>query len=184
MWSCAYLWREGTWFHYTQKVGTCILCMPECILGEMIEAVDPSEHTTCSAECSGSRTSASLSRAVGLLKPSSASKFVRLVRQRTVTNPTSIVPIVLAAVLSMIMAAARASTIRRVRDCRDCKGYGISQCTLCGGDGVKTWEGKYFHKDEPCPLCLGARYTKCKSCGGHHTRSIFVHATSPRSSYL
>lgn len=29
--------------------------------------------------------------------------------------------------------------------------------------------------DEPCPMCLGRRYTNCPACGGHLARSALIH---------
>ena len=49
------------------------------------------------------------------------------------------------------------------------------RCRLCTGMGSVGWEGKFRH-NEPCPVCLGRRYTECQHCGGRFHRPLFHHA--------
>lgn len=39
-----------------------------------------------------------------------------------------------------------------------------------------SWEGKWGHV-EPCPRCVGKRFTRCESCGGFHVPKLFAHVT-------
>ena len=50
-----------------------------------------------------------------------------------------------------------------------------ARCRLCTGMGSVGWEGKFRH-NEPCPVCLGRRYTECQHCGGRFHRPLFHHA--------
>jgi len=34
------------------------------------------------------------------------------------------------------------------------------RCPVCDGNGTITWEAKFLHVGDPCPLCLGSGVTK------------------------
>lgn len=73
-------------------------------------------------------------------------------------------------------AAVRAALIRRVRSCSSCRGYGITRCNLCAGEGKVDWRAKFSYSDS-CPLCMSRRFIECPDCGGHYHRPLFSHAS-------
>ena len=52
------------------------------------------------------------------------------------------------------------------------------RCKLCAGQGKISWEGKMAH-NEPCPMCLGRRWTRCACCGGHFMRAATFNLDAP-----
>uniref|UniRef100_A0A1D1ZYF2 Uncharacterized protein n=1 Tax=Auxenochlorella protothecoides TaxID=3075 RepID=A0A1D1ZYF2_AUXPR len=87
----------------------------------------------------------------------------------------SLLPLWLALLIAAIIAAILRARWKAVHSCRACKGFGIQRCKLCDGRGVVGWEGKMSH-EEPCPLCLGRRFTSCPCCGGlGGARPLFAH---------
>lgn len=50
-------------------------------------------------------------------------------------------------------------------ECTRCSGYGVEKCHLCNCTGTIEYQGEFWHVI-PCPLCLGSRMKKCKSCDG------------------
>lgn len=145
----------------------------------MIDAAEPDPYVcTCGSTCNTRQSTASLTRAVGLLRPTTV-RTLQYTGRQPVTGPMSVLLVLVTTVMS-IWAAARAAVAKRVRECRSCKGFGIERCDICNGEGVLSWEGKYSHNDEPCPRCFGRRHIQCTSCGGHYHRPMFSHAQVKR----
>lgn len=64
---------------------------------------------------------------------------------------------------------------RKVRDCEDCKGFGVKRCTLCEGKGIVGWKWKMSYEDV-CPMCAKKRFANCGTCGGFVPgRKLFAH---------
>ena len=78
--------------------------------------------------------------------------------------------------VSLVTHTIRTWAIERTKSCQDCRGYGIERCELCDGAGTIVWEGKWGHV-EPCPRCVGKRFTRCESCGGFHVPKLFPHVS-------
>ena len=76
--------------------------------------------------------------------------------------------------LSLLYALYRKFIVSRTKQCTTCRGYGIERCTLCDGTGSIRWEAKWDHV-EPCPRCMGRRFSSCSDCGGFHQRPLFAH---------
>ncbi|KAL6748520.1 hypothetical protein V8C86DRAFT_2875438 [Haematococcus lacustris] len=98
-------------------------------------------------------------------------------RKWRAAGPVSLLLFLLGLVLAC-MSAVRSVLVRRVRACKCCKGYGITRCRLCDGQGAVEWVGKNNHQ-ENCPLCMTKRYITCTECGGHYHRKMFAHIRAP-----
>lgn len=121
-------------------------------------------------------TTASLSRVLVTLPYRSMGRVItRVVRP---TGPVSLI-LLFFSVLGAALAALRQYVLLNVKECKNCRGFGIQRCVLCGGNGYLNWEAKYSHK-EPCPRCLGRRFVNCKDCGGHVHRPLFAHTSRVR----
>lgn len=110
-----------------------------------------------------------------LLTGNNTTMFRQVVGQRRAptAGPLGLL-LFLLTVIAATLAAIRAALVRKVRGCRSCRGYGIQRCRLCMGAGRVDWSGKLSHADV-CPLCMNKRFVVCESCGGHHSRSLFMH---------
>lgn len=83
------------------------------------------------------------------------------------------------AVVSVLLGAAKAahwSVVKRCKACNTCRGYGIKRCNLCGASGAISWTGKWDHI-EPCPACVGMRFSSCPDCGGLYHKPLFQHVS-------
>ncbi|GMH32619.1 hypothetical protein BSKO_00453 [Bryopsis sp. KO-2023] len=147
------------------------------------EAAEPEPYVcTCGSTNTARQSTASLTSAVGLLRPTSFVRTLQCTRQPC-SGPMSVLLVLLTTVMS-IWAAVRSAVAKRVKECSSCRGFGIERCNLCFGNGVCSWEGKYAHDNEPCPRCFGRRFVKCQSCGGHYHRPMFHHARTTRFSLV
>jgi len=61
---------------------------------------------------------------------------------------------------------------RPEKKCFECRGFGITRCNLCFGQGFVSYERKYQRFD-PCPKCLQKRYDACPYCRGSGQRTIY-----------
>lgn len=112
------------------------------------------------------------------MQPSLVRSVVRpgaILRRPLTAGPMAFL-LLLAALASALLRTVLAKMSSDVRACRCCCGFGIARCKLCEGRGVVGWEGKWSHF-EPCPLCLGRRFTRCETCGGMFHKPIFRHCT-------
>ncbi len=96
-------------------------------------------------------------------------------------RPLTAGPVAIFLILVALASALVRGFVRRVannvRRCGCCHGFGVQRCRLCEGRGVVDWEGKWEHY-EPCPSCLGKRYTRCDSCGGFVQKQLFRHCST------
>lgn len=116
---------------------------------------------------------ASISRMLVYAQPQN---LLRSLSQRTVpkaAGPVGLLLLVLGFAIGLL-AAVRAVLVKRAKSCRDCRGFGITRCTLCNGKGKVGWKAKFSYS-EACPLCMAQRFVQCGECGGHHHRPIWVH---------
>jgi hypothetical protein len=77
-------------------------------------------------------------------------------------------------VIAAAFAALRAAIMRKVRRCTSCRGFGVTRCRLCDGQGRVDWAAKLSHY-AACPLCMNRRYVVCADCGGGFHRPLFGH---------
>lgn len=96
-------------------------------------------------------------------------------RRPLTAGPLAVV-VVVVAMLSALVRGLMHKIAADVRACGSCRGFGIGRCKLCEGRGVVGWEGKWSHF-EPCPLCLGRRFTRCECCGGLLHKPLFRHCS-------
>ncbi|KAI8468811.1 MAG: hypothetical protein J3K34DRAFT_470496 [Monoraphidium minutum] len=110
-----------------------------------------------------------------LLLTGSNSYYFRnaLTSQRRGGGPISLLLFLLTIVAAMV-AAVRGALVRKVKACRSCRGFGVSRCRLCDGEGRVDWAAKLSHYDV-CPLCMNRRYVVCSDCGGFYHRPLFKH---------
>ncbi|GBF97834.1 hypothetical protein Rsub_11184 [Raphidocelis subcapitata] len=77
-------------------------------------------------------------------------------------------------VIAAAFAALRSAIMRKVRRCKCCRGFGVTRCRLCDGQGRVDWAAKLSHY-AACPLCMNRRYVVCTDCGGGFHRPLFGH---------
>ena len=97
-------------------------------------------------------------------------------RRPLTAGPVAVFLIFLALLSAFVRGMVR-KVANNVRGCNCCHGFGVQRCRLCEGRGVVGWEGKWEHF-EPCPSCLGKRFTRCDSCGGFVQKPIFKHCST------
>lgn len=97
-------------------------------------------------------------------------------RRPLTAGPVAIFLIFIALLSAFVRGMVR-KVANNVRGCSCCHGFGVQRCRLCEGRGVVGWEGKWEHY-EPCPSCLGKRFTRCDSCGGFVQKPIFKHCST------
>jgi len=130
-------------------------------------------HVTCSA---AAPQAAHLTRILFTgVQPNQALRNVLTKRPPVPRGPFSLLVVVFS-VFSLLYAIYRRFIVARARTCTTCRGYGIERCGLCEGTGSIRWEAKWDHV-EPCPRCMGRRFSTCTSCGGFHQRPLFSHLT-------
>ncbi|KAI8463210.1 MAG: hypothetical protein J3K34DRAFT_475414 [Monoraphidium minutum] len=98
-------------------------------------------------------------------------------RRSSTSGPLSLL-LFLLTLVAALLAAVRGAAIKKSRACRDCRGFGVCRCSLCGGEGRVAWAAKLSHS-AACPLCMNRRFVACGGCGGMFKRPIFAHARQP-----
>lgn len=137
------------------------------------QQLSESLSSAATAQVSGAAPVASISRILLVGQPQNL--FRNLANQRKwPSGPIQLLLFVFGLVVAA-WAAVRAALIRRVRSCTTCRGFGITRCNLCAGEGKVDWRAKYNYSDS-CPLCMSRRFTECPDCGGHYNRPLFSHA--------
>lgn len=131
-------------------------------------------HPSSSSNAHVSGPFASLTRALLIGQPSTM--FRTIASRRVPAGPMSLL-LFLFGLLAAAVGAVRAALVKRVKDCKMCRGFGINRCPLCSGLGMVDWRAKFGHS-EICPLCMTRRYVVCTECGGHYHRRMFVHFRS------
>lgn len=133
-----------------------------------------SEASTSASQAPGvgARPFASLTRVFLIGQPSNIMRNLAG-RKFRAAGPVSLLLFLFGLVLA-ILTAVRSVLVRRVRSCQCCKGFGITRCRLCNGEGAVEWAGKNNHQ-EMCPLCMTKRYVTCPDCGGYYHRPMFGH---------
>lgn len=118
---------------------------------------------------------ASLSRVLLASQPNNIFRnFVTNKKWPSTAGPLSVLLVLFGTVIA-ILAALRASLVKRVKNCKCCRGFGVVRCKLCDGKGSVDWRAKFSYS-ENCPLCLSKRFVDCSDCGGHYHRGMFGHS--------
>lgn len=118
---------------------------------------------------------ASLSRVLLASQPNNMFRnFVSNRKLPSTAGPLSVLLVLFGTVIA-ILAALRASLVKRVKNCKCCRGFGVVRCKLCDGKGSVDWRAKFSYS-ENCPLCLSKRFVDCSDCGGHYHRGMFGHS--------
>lgn len=118
---------------------------------------------------------ASLSRVLLASQPNNMFRnFVTNKKWPSTAGPLSVLLVLFGTVIA-ILAALRASLVKRVKNCKCCRGFGVVRCKLCDGKGSVDWRAKFSYS-ENCPLCLSKRFVDCSDCGGHYHRGMFGHS--------
>ncbi len=74
-------------------------------------------------------------------------QFLRtLASRKWPTGPVSLLLFLFAGLLA-ILASIRGMLRRRVLSCKGCKGFGITRCRLCDGQGKVDWRAKFSYSE-------------------------------------
>lgn len=136
-----------------------------------VQCVASAEGPASSGSLPFASSTASLTRALLVGQPSTVLRSIAA--RRMPAGPMSLL-LFLFGLVAAALSAIRAALVKRVKDCKCCRGFGIVRCPLCSGLGLVDWRAKFGHS-EICPLCMTRRYVVCSDCGGHYHRRIFVH---------
>lgn len=136
---------------------------------------DQQQQQVCVQQATFGAPYASLSRVLLVGQPNTMFRnFVTNRKWPSTAGPLSVLLILFGAVVAII-AALRASLVKRVKNCKCCRGFGVVRCKLCDGKGSVDWRAKFSYS-ENCPLCLSKRFVDCSDCGGHYHRGMFGHS--------